>query len=218
MDGKAQSRSPFNRKKPGVRTQTSCTNTHRHTCVYTWLITWRGGVGQWGTSEVSGRSFVCSPLQIRIRDPNQGGRDITEEIMAGGSGSRNSTPPVGHPCSTPTPPQVGALTLTQLGAPPGSFLLCRLFGAISMRVCSCLCSVLLVVLAAPSPDYYPHLFDQLSSSQSPEQPSPQQSHAGGFTPPPLQRPQPSPGGASGPAPAPGLIRRPVLLRDVTRTA
>eukprot|EP00066_Takifugu_rubripes_P022618 XP_011611884.1 PREDICTED: eukaryotic translation initiation factor 4 gamma 3 isoform X1 [Takifugu rubripes] len=42
---------------------------------------------------------------IRIRDPNQGGRDITEEIMAGGSGSRNSTPPVGHPSSTPTPPQ-----------------------------------------------------------------------------------------------------------------
>uniref|UniRef100_A0AAQ5YYT1 Eukaryotic translation initiation factor 4 gamma, 3a n=1 Tax=Amphiprion ocellaris TaxID=80972 RepID=A0AAQ5YYT1_AMPOC len=31
---------------------------------------------------------------IRIRDPNQGGRDITEEIMAGGSGSRNSTPPI----------------------------------------------------------------------------------------------------------------------------
>lgn len=44
--------------------------------------------------------------QIRIRDPNQGGRDITEEIMAGGSGSRNSTPPVGPPSSTPTPPQV----------------------------------------------------------------------------------------------------------------
>ncbi|XP_070759420.1 eukaryotic translation initiation factor 4 gamma 3-like [Enoplosus armatus] len=43
--------------------------------------------------------------QIRIRDPNQGGRDITEEIMAGGSGSRNSTPPVGRPSSTPTPPQ-----------------------------------------------------------------------------------------------------------------
>ncbi|XP_041837192.1 eukaryotic translation initiation factor 4 gamma 3 isoform X3 [Melanotaenia boesemani] len=42
---------------------------------------------------------------IRIRDPNQGGRDITEEIMAGGSGSRNSTPPVGPPSTTPTPPQ-----------------------------------------------------------------------------------------------------------------
>uniref|UniRef100_A0AAQ4QE26 Eukaryotic translation initiation factor 4 gamma 3 n=1 Tax=Gasterosteus aculeatus aculeatus TaxID=481459 RepID=A0AAQ4QE26_GASAC len=45
-------------------------------------------------------------VSIRIRDPNQGGRDITEEIMAGGSGSRNSTPPVGRPSSTPTPPQV----------------------------------------------------------------------------------------------------------------
>ncbi|XP_035237368.1 eukaryotic translation initiation factor 4 gamma 3-like isoform X2 [Anguilla anguilla] len=45
--------------------------------------------------------------QIRIRDPNQGGRDITEEIMSGGggSGSRNPTPPVGRPSSTPTPPQ-----------------------------------------------------------------------------------------------------------------
>ncbi|KAJ8332711.1 hypothetical protein SKAU_G00425000 [Synaphobranchus kaupii] len=43
---------------------------------------------------------------IRIRDPNQGGRDITEEIMSGGgSGSRNPTPPVGRPFSTPTPPQ-----------------------------------------------------------------------------------------------------------------
>ncbi|XP_071073813.1 eukaryotic translation initiation factor 4 gamma 3 isoform X21 [Dasypus novemcinctus] len=41
---------------------------------------------------------------IRIRDPNQGGRDITEEIMSGG-GSRNPTPPMGRPTSTPTPPQ-----------------------------------------------------------------------------------------------------------------
>ncbi|XP_027021188.2 eukaryotic translation initiation factor 4 gamma 3 isoform X3 [Tachysurus fulvidraco] len=40
--------------------------------------------------------------QIRIRDPNQGGKDITEEIMAG---SGNTTPPVGRPSSTPTPPQ-----------------------------------------------------------------------------------------------------------------
>ncbi|XP_034170013.2 eukaryotic translation initiation factor 4 gamma 3 isoform X3 [Pangasianodon hypophthalmus] len=39
---------------------------------------------------------------IRIRDPNQGGKDITEEIMAG---SGNTTPPVGRPSSTPTPPQ-----------------------------------------------------------------------------------------------------------------
>lgn len=54
--------------------------------------------------------------QIRIRDPNQGGRDITEEIMAGGSGSRNSTPPVGPPSSTPTPPQVW-LTLKHVYPP-----------------------------------------------------------------------------------------------------
>ncbi|XP_037059002.1 eukaryotic translation initiation factor 4 gamma 3 isoform X23 [Peromyscus leucopus] len=43
-------------------------------------------------------------LTIRIRDPNQGGKDITEEIMSGG-GSRNPTPPIGRPTSTPTPPQ-----------------------------------------------------------------------------------------------------------------
>uniref|UniRef100_A0AAY4E7Z3 Eukaryotic translation initiation factor 4 gamma, 1a n=1 Tax=Denticeps clupeoides TaxID=299321 RepID=A0AAY4E7Z3_9TELE len=36
------------------------------------------------------RTFFCF-LQIRIRDPNQGGRDITEEIMSGGRSS--STPP-----------------------------------------------------------------------------------------------------------------------------
>ncbi|XP_054993439.1 eukaryotic translation initiation factor 4 gamma 3 isoform X8 [Sorex araneus] len=42
---------------------------------------------------------------IRIRDPNQGGKDITEEIMSGG-GSRNPTPPIGRPASTPTPPQL----------------------------------------------------------------------------------------------------------------
>ncbi|XP_070615472.1 eukaryotic translation initiation factor 4 gamma 3 isoform X1 [Erythrolamprus reginae] len=41
---------------------------------------------------------------IRIRDPNQGGRDITEEIMSGG-GSRNPTPPAARPTSIPTPPQ-----------------------------------------------------------------------------------------------------------------
>ncbi|XP_048879401.1 eukaryotic translation initiation factor 4 gamma 3 isoform X1 [Brienomyrus brachyistius] len=42
---------------------------------------------------------------IRIRDPNQGGKDITEEILSGGAGSRNPTPPVGRPSSTPTLPQ-----------------------------------------------------------------------------------------------------------------
>uniref|UniRef100_A0A4W6C2D0 Eukaryotic translation initiation factor 4 gamma 1 n=1 Tax=Lates calcarifer TaxID=8187 RepID=A0A4W6C2D0_LATCA len=38
--------------------------------------------------------------QIRIRDPNQGGRDITEEIMSGGRSG-----------STPTPPQVSYSTI-----------------------------------------------------------------------------------------------------------
>ncbi|XP_030624145.1 eukaryotic translation initiation factor 4 gamma 3 isoform X1 [Chanos chanos] len=42
---------------------------------------------------------------IRIRDPNQGGKDVTEEILSGVGGSRNTTPPVGRPSSTPTPPQ-----------------------------------------------------------------------------------------------------------------
>uniref|UniRef100_A0A8C2ENG2 Eukaryotic translation initiation factor 4 gamma, 3b n=1 Tax=Cyprinus carpio TaxID=7962 RepID=A0A8C2ENG2_CYPCA len=42
---------------------------------------------------------------IRIRDPNQGGKDVTEEILSGVGGSRNPTPPVGRPSSTPTPPQ-----------------------------------------------------------------------------------------------------------------
>nr|XP_061793761.1 eukaryotic translation initiation factor 4 gamma 3-like isoform X2 [Nerophis lumbriciformis] len=42
---------------------------------------------------------------IRICDPTQDGRDITEEIMAGVSGSRNSTPPIAPPSSTLTPRQ-----------------------------------------------------------------------------------------------------------------
>lgn len=43
---------------------------------------------------------------IRIRDPNQGGKDVTDEILSGVGGSRNTTPPVGgRPSSTPTPPQ-----------------------------------------------------------------------------------------------------------------
>uniref|UniRef100_A0A8L0DRA7 Eukaryotic translation initiation factor 4 gamma, 1a n=1 Tax=Oncorhynchus mykiss TaxID=8022 RepID=A0A8L0DRA7_ONCMY len=44
----------------------------------------------------------CSyPSQIRIRDPNQGGRDITEEIMSGGRST--STPPSQVLLSTPEP-------------------------------------------------------------------------------------------------------------------
>uniref|UniRef100_H3CBX3 Eukaryotic translation initiation factor 4 gamma 3 n=1 Tax=Tetraodon nigroviridis TaxID=99883 RepID=H3CBX3_TETNG len=92
---------------------------------------------------------------IRIRDPNQGGRDITEEIMAGGSGSRNSTPPGGHPSSTPTPPQ------------------------------------------------------QLSSSQSPEQPQPpQQSHPGSVALETPQPQQPSLSGAADPKPGPAVSKSP----------
>lgn len=49
-------------------------------------------------------AFLC--VKIRIRDPNQGGKDITDEIMSGVGGSRNTTPPVARPSSTPTPPQV----------------------------------------------------------------------------------------------------------------
>uniref|UniRef100_A0A8C2ZFY2 Uncharacterized protein n=1 Tax=Cyclopterus lumpus TaxID=8103 RepID=A0A8C2ZFY2_CYCLU len=44
-----------------------------------------------------GPARVC---KIRIRDPNQGGRDITEEIMSGGRSG-----------STPTPPQVSYHTI-----------------------------------------------------------------------------------------------------------
>ncbi|XP_018081987.1 eukaryotic translation initiation factor 4 gamma 3 isoform X13 [Xenopus laevis] len=59
---------------------------------------------------------------IRIRDPNQGGKDITEEIMSG-VGSRNSTPPILRPNSTPTPPQQlpsqehGPVVYRTLGSP-----------------------------------------------------------------------------------------------------
>lgn len=72
-------------------------------------------LGEWGVLGVSGPEKGVGPCflstcpadiffrstlahgQIRIRDPNQGGKDITEEIM---SGARTS--------STPTPPQVTA--------------------------------------------------------------------------------------------------------------
>ncbi|KAJ8360467.1 hypothetical protein SKAU_G00169920 [Synaphobranchus kaupii] len=57
---------------------------------------------------------------IRIRDPNQGGKDITEEIMlGGGTGSRNSTPPMVRPSSTPTPPtgQPSSIPTPPMGRP-----------------------------------------------------------------------------------------------------
>uniref|UniRef100_A0A8C2BDC4 Eukaryotic translation initiation factor 4 gamma, 3b n=1 Tax=Cyprinus carpio TaxID=7962 RepID=A0A8C2BDC4_CYPCA len=51
-------------------------------------------------------TYLREKKTIRIRDPNQGGKDVTEEILSGVGGSRNPTPPVGRPSSTPTPPQV----------------------------------------------------------------------------------------------------------------
>ncbi|XP_062419901.1 eukaryotic translation initiation factor 4 gamma 3 isoform X4 [Pungitius pungitius] len=112
---------------------------------------------------------------IRIRDPNQGGRDITEEIMAGGSGSRNSTPPIGRPSSTPTPPQQPSSSQTpeqqpqlpsqQQPQPPPQ----------------------------QQPQQPPHLHLQ------PHHPLPPQAHPGGFTlepPLPLQPQQPATSGAS----------------------
>ncbi|KAL8188114.1 UNVERIFIED_CONTAM: hypothetical protein K2H54_061808 [Gekko kuhli] len=50
-----------------------------------------------GGFPVSCTLSLCASFKIRIRDPNQGGKDITEEIM---SGARTS--------STPTPPQAGS--------------------------------------------------------------------------------------------------------------
>uniref|UniRef100_A0AAQ4PTP9 Eukaryotic translation initiation factor 4 gamma, 1a n=1 Tax=Gasterosteus aculeatus aculeatus TaxID=481459 RepID=A0AAQ4PTP9_GASAC len=63
----------------------------------------RGGGGRGGGRENGRLSLHGAPLTSQrypgeIRDPNQGGRDITEEIMSGG---RSTT--------TPTPPQVGSL-------------------------------------------------------------------------------------------------------------
>ncbi|KAL6112475.1 eif4g3 [Pungitius sinensis] len=117
---------------------------------------------------------------IRIRDPNQGGRDITEEIMAGGSGSRNSTPPVGRPSSTPTPPQQPSSSQTpeqqpqlppqQQPQPPPQ-----------------------QPPQQPPPQQQPHPHLQ------PHHPLPLQAHPGGFTlepPLPLQPQQPATSGAS----------------------
>ncbi|KAM8757375.1 eukaryotic translation initiation factor 4 gamma 3 isoform 4-T4 [Acanthopagrus schlegelii] len=99
---------------------------------------------------------------IRIRDPNQGGRDITEEIMAGGSGSRNSTPPVGRPSSTPTPPQF----LWPHPHYPHIFYLK------SQQLSS-----------SQTPE-------QQQPPQQSQPPQPQQAHPGGYTLEPPQPPQP----------------------------
>uniref|UniRef100_A0A667YE19 Eukaryotic translation initiation factor 4 gamma 3 n=1 Tax=Myripristis murdjan TaxID=586833 RepID=A0A667YE19_9TELE len=122
---------------------------------------------------------------IRIRDPNQGGRDITEEIMSGGSGSRNPTPPVGCPSSTPTPPQVW---------------LCRL-NATDMHTLNFLW---------PHP-HYPHIF-YLKSQQQPNdtpklEPAVQKSSSPGLVQPepPVERLE-----TSAPATEPSLPAEPEL--------
>uniref|UniRef100_A0A672J8Q9 Eukaryotic translation initiation factor 4 gamma, 1a n=1 Tax=Salarias fasciatus TaxID=181472 RepID=A0A672J8Q9_SALFA len=67
----------------------------------------RGGGGRGGGRENGRLSLHGAPLTSQrypgeIRDPNQGGRDITEEIMSGG---RSTT--------TPTPPQVSSSLVSQ---------------------------------------------------------------------------------------------------------
>uniref|UniRef100_A0A671RWY5 Eukaryotic translation initiation factor 4 gamma, 1a n=1 Tax=Sinocyclocheilus anshuiensis TaxID=1608454 RepID=A0A671RWY5_9TELE len=54
---------------------------------------------QYPTSVSATSVMMPQAPPLQIRDPNQGGRDITEEIMSGGRAT-----------STPTPPQVSAVT------------------------------------------------------------------------------------------------------------
>ncbi|KAL1260327.1 hypothetical protein QQF64_008154, partial [Cirrhinus molitorella] len=55
--------------------------------------------------------------QIRIRDPNQGGRDITEEIMSGGRSGSTPTPP--QPNGDNATPAVVMTTRAEFPIPPG---------------------------------------------------------------------------------------------------
>ncbi|XP_016346712.1 eukaryotic translation initiation factor 4 gamma 1-like [Sinocyclocheilus anshuiensis] len=55
--------------------------------------------------------------QIRIRDPNQGGRDITEEIMSGGRSGSTPTPP--QPNGDNATPAVAMTTRVEFPIPPG---------------------------------------------------------------------------------------------------
>ncbi|XP_052431777.1 eukaryotic translation initiation factor 4 gamma 1 isoform X2 [Carassius gibelio] len=55
--------------------------------------------------------------QIRIRDPNQGGRDITEEIMSGGRSGSTPTPP--QPNGDNPTPAVAMTTRLEFPIPPG---------------------------------------------------------------------------------------------------
>ncbi|TRY92224.1 hypothetical protein DNTS_023800 [Danionella cerebrum] len=55
--------------------------------------------------------------KIRIRDPNQGGRDITEEIMSGGRSGSTPTPPQANGDSIPS--TVTMMTRAEFPIPPG---------------------------------------------------------------------------------------------------
>uniref|UniRef100_UPI003AAB7033 uncharacterized protein n=1 Tax=Centroberyx gerrardi TaxID=166262 RepID=UPI003AAB7033 len=111
---------------------------------------------------------------IRIRDPNQGGRDITEEIMSGGSGSRNPTPPVGRPSSTPTPPQF----LWPHPHYPHIFYLKS--------------------QQQPGSSQTPEQQQPQQQQSQPQPPQPQQAHPGAYTlEPPQPQPQPPPAPAAG---------------------
>ncbi|NXE86531.1 IF4G1 factor, partial [Menura novaehollandiae] len=84
---------------------------------------------------------------IRIRDPNQGGKDITEEIMSGARTSSTPTPPqVRGPSDTPTGAEGSACGPVQLSFPPqaGSGLEPQANGetphvAVIVRPGKCLC-------------------------------------------------------------------------------
>uniref|UniRef100_A0A4W4G235 Eukaryotic translation initiation factor 4 gamma, 1a n=1 Tax=Electrophorus electricus TaxID=8005 RepID=A0A4W4G235_ELEEL len=70
------------------------------------------------TTQVMLRSHPPNHVpQIRIRDPNQGGRDVTEEIM---SGARNSSTPTPPQVSSPKPGQNLQLARDVQSAPPTS--------------------------------------------------------------------------------------------------
>ncbi|TKS81437.1 Eukaryotic translation initiation factor 4 gamma 1 [Collichthys lucidus] len=55
--------------------------------------------------------------QIRIRDPNQGGRDITEEIMSGGRSGSTPTPPQIAISGTESPAQANGESFTAAATP-----------------------------------------------------------------------------------------------------
>ncbi|XP_038129047.1 eukaryotic translation initiation factor 4 gamma 1-like isoform X2 [Cyprinodon tularosa] len=54
--------------------------------------------------------------QIRIRDPNRGGQDITEEIMSGGRSGSTPTPPQTSGPESPAPPQANGENISASAA------------------------------------------------------------------------------------------------------